>query len=86
MSELTETILQHNEQGFLVCVGEYEALMSGHSDTEKAQVVYDLLGIINKAQRELKSLILTKNKYDELCEKLAWMHADNQQDSQTSKK
>lgn len=83
MSELTKKILQHNEHCFLACVGEYEALMSGHSDTEKAQLVYDLLGIINDTNRELKSLTITKNKYDELCEKLAWMHANNQQDSQT---
>lgn len=82
MSELTERILQHNDMEFLACVGEYEALMSGHSDTEKAQLVYDLLGIINTANSAIKTLTDTKNKYDELCEKLAWMHA-NQQDSQT---
>jgi len=79
MSELTKTILQHNEHGFLLCVGEYEALMSGHSDAEKAQLVYDLLGIINTNRRTISGLIDTKNKYDELCEKLAWMHATNQQ-------
>ena len=78
---LTDRILQHNDMEFLACVGEYEALMSGRNDAEKAQVVYDLLGIINTNRRTITELIDTKNKYDELCEKLAWMHATNQQNS-----
>ena len=78
---LTDRILQHNDMELLACVGEYEALMSGHSDAEKAQLVYDLLGIINTNRRTITELTETKNKYDGLCEKLAWMHANNQQQS-----
>ena len=78
---LTDRILQHNDMELRACVGEYEALMSGHSDAEKAQLVYDLLGIINTNRRTITELTETKNKYDGLCEKLAWMHANNQQQS-----